>query len=122
MSFVSFRVFAAACLLLVTLSAGALPRVFPQNSSQVELQAVSDPYLTVDGEVVQMAQGILIFGPTNSTLVRGALQPGIWIRLQFDPQCMVRRIWILNDDEVVSVPIWESLFSSGFVPPVCSGQ
>jgi hypothetical protein len=121
MRFVFHRVVWAALMAFLSCTALAVPRVFPGNSTQVALQAVNDPYLTVDGEIVQMSQGVLIFGPTNSTIVRGALQPG-WIRLQFDPQCMVRRIWVLNDEEVTSVPIWTSLFSSGFVPPTCTGQ
>jgi hypothetical protein len=116
------KVLLATVLAGTCLAASAVPRVFPQNSTQVALQAVNDPYLTVDGELVQMSQGVLIFGPTNSTVVKGALQPGVWVRIQFDPQCLVRRIWVLNEDEIVSVPIWQSLFTAGFVPPVCNGQ
>jgi hypothetical protein len=112
----------AALLAAISFGASAMPRVFPENSYQVTLDNVSDPYLTVDGELVQMSQGVLIFGPTNSTIVRGALQAGSWVRIQFDPQCAVRRIWVLNEEEVVSVPVWQTLFSSGFVPPTCSGQ
>lgn len=122
MRFSFYYLVAATSLALGSLSAWGLPRVFPENSAQVSLDSVSDPYLTVDGEQVQMAQGVLIFGQTNSTMVRGSLQPGVWIRIQFDPQCMVRRIWVLNEEEVVSVPIWRSFFSAGFVPPTCSGQ
>jgi len=102
--------------------ANANPRMFPANSFQVRLEAVEDPYITVNGEVVPMSAGTLIFGRTNSTLVRGALQAGVWIRLQFDPQCNVRRIWILNEDEIVPPPVWSRWFQNEFDQPSCNGQ
>jgi hypothetical protein len=110
------------CLCLAwCVSAGASPRVFPGDSFQVMLQAVSDPYLTVDGQIVRMNAAVVIYGGTNTTIVRGALQAqtGNWVRIEFDGACNVRRVWLLNDDEIVPVSTWASLFSAGFVPPDC---
>jgi hypothetical protein len=106
----------------VSVSAGATPRVFPADSFQVQLTSVTDPYLTVDGELVQMTAGVLIYGPTNTTVVKGVLQPISMIRIQFDGQCLVRRVWILTDEEITTAPVWSTWFSGGFVPPTCPSQ
>jgi hypothetical protein len=97
----------------------ATPRAFPSDSFQVMLTAVSDLSLVVDGQVATMSPAAIIFGPTNTTLVRGALVAPGWIRIEFDGTCAIKRIWVLNSDEVAPVPFWTSLFGSGFVPPTC---
>lgn len=118
-----FRLIAFSVLVAAGLPpASANPRVFPANSFQVLLEAAQDPYLTVNGETVQMSAATLIFGPTNTTLVRGALQPGVWVQLQFDSQCTVRRIWVLNSDEVVAPPVSGQWYQDHFNQPSCNHQ
>jgi len=119
MSAAWLRVLFVAVCLAGSLPAAASPRAFPSDSFQVMLTAVSDPYLTIDGTVVQMSNAVIIFGPTNTTVVHNVLQPNSWIRIQFDGACLVRRIWIINSEEVAPVPFWSGWFSSGFTPPTC---
>ena len=114
-----YRLITFLLMVIAALPASANPRVFPANSFQVLLEAAQDPYLTVNGETVQMSAATLIFGQTNTTLVRGALQPGAWIQLQFDSQCAVRRIWILNPDEVVPPPVSGQWYQDHFNQPSC---
>lgn len=112
------QVLLATCIATVP-AAWAMPRTFPSDSFQVMLTAVNDPYLTVDGTVVQMNNAVIIFGPTNTTVVRSALQTNSWIRIEFDGACYVRRIWMIRDEEVAPVPFWTGWFSSGLTPPTC---
>jgi hypothetical protein len=98
----------------------ALPRQFPSDSYQVKLQAVNDPAITIDGTTVQLAAGVLIFNGNNATLVKSMLAPDVIVRVQFNSQCQVRRLWILKDEEIVPVSFWQWLTSGSFTPPCAS--
>jgi hypothetical protein len=112
--------FTLALLLFGTLLNTAwaqLNRTFPPNSYQVTVQAINDPYIEIDGTTVRMAPGVLIYGPTNSTIIKGNLTTSTMVRVQFDPSGDVRRIWILNPSEIVPVSLWQQYFGGSFVPP-----
>ncbi len=115
----------AAMLAVLCASAGAFaqPRVFPGNSTQVHLDSIGDNYLTVNGAPVRMSASVLVYGPSNSTMVRGALQANTYARIQFNEVCEVRRVWVLTDEETTPVSFFESLFGVGnAAAPTCPSQ
>lgn len=81
-------------------------RTFPQNSRQVKITQVGDDAIVADGRPLHLAPGVVIFTTTNTTLVRGALPSNIIARVQVDLNGDVRRIWLLNDDEILDRPWW----------------
>jgi hypothetical protein len=82
-------------------------RTFPQNSRQVRITSVADDSIVADGNTLHLGPGLLIFTPQGSTIVRGALPVGIIARVQLDLNGDVRRIWILDDDEILRRPWWQ---------------
>lgn len=100
------RGFVFASLLSASLIAGAA-RTFPPNSVQVKITQVADNAIVADGKTLHLAPGVLIFTPSNSTLVRGALPSDVIARIQQDFQGDVRRIWLLADDEILEKPWWQ---------------
>ena len=82
-------------------------RTFPENSRQVKITQVADDAIVADGQPLHLAPGVLIFTPTNATLVRGQLPSGVIARVQVDLNGDVRRIWLLGDDEVIVRPWWQ---------------
>jgi hypothetical protein len=82
-------------------------RVFPQNSRQVKITSVADNAIVADGDTLALPPGVLIFTPTNTTIVRSALQAPVIARVQLDLNGDVRRIWILADDEILVRPWWQ---------------
>ena len=87
-------------------------RSFPQNSVQVKITQVADDAIVADGKPMHLAPGVLIFTPSNATLVRGALPPNVIARVQLDLNGDVRRIWLLADDEVIDKPSWWQFWKS----------
>lgn len=81
-------------------------RTFPQNSRQVKITQVGDDAIVADGRQFRLAPGVVIFTTTNTTLVRGALPSNSIVRVQVDLNGDVRRIWLLNDDEILERPWW----------------
>ena len=96
---------ACACALAIIEPARAA-RSFPQNSVQVKITQVADDAIVADGKALHLAPGLLIFTPSNATLVRGALPSNSIARVQLDLNGDVRRIWLLADDEIVDKPSW----------------
>jgi hypothetical protein len=97
------RRFAYFLALLLAFHCGvatALERAFPANSVQVRIQAVNDPYLVASGKTYHMPPGMLIYNSNNMTIVRSALPVHVFARIQLDFNGELRRIWILNRDEV----------------------
>ncbi len=107
----SLHVFGFAFLVLTSLAAQAA-RTFPQNSVQVKITKVADDAIVADGKALRLAPGVLIFTPSNATLVRGALPPGVIARVQLDLNGDVRRIWLLADDEIIDKPSWWQFWKS----------
>ena len=105
---------------MLTTVALAMPRSFPADSYQVHLQAISDPAITIDGTTVQLAAGVLIFNGNNTTLVKGMVPADVVVRVEFNGQCQVKRMWILNEDEIIHRSFWEWLMSGSFTPPCAS--
>ena len=87
-------------------------RTFPQNSTQVRITAVADDSIVADGNTLHLSPGVLVFTPTNTTLVRSALPAGTIARVQLDMNGDVRRIWILADDEILVRPWWQFFLRS----------
>jgi hypothetical protein len=114
------RIGTATLLASLAALALALPRQFPGDSYQVQLQAVSDPAITIDGTTVQLAAGVLIFNANNATLVKGMLPSDVVVRVEFNGQCQVKRMWILKDEEIIHRSFWEWLTSGSFTPPCSS--
>jgi len=110
----------ASLWVMLTTVALAMPRSFPADSYQVHLQAISDPAITIDGTTVQLAAGVLIFNGNNTTLVKGMLPADVVVRVEFNGQCQVKRMWILNEDEIIHRSFWEWLMSGSFTPPCAS--
>jgi|GEM_PF-1710438 len=81
-------------------------RVFPQNTFQVKVHAVSDDTLVANKHSLHLAPGVLIFSPSNSTIVKGEMPVGVYARVQLDLNGDVRRIWLLTPDEVIYTPWW----------------
>ena len=102
----SARCIAFACALLIPLAVHAA-RVFPQNSVQVKITEADDATLVADGKSFHIAPGVIIYTPSNATLVRGALPTGVIARIQLDFQGDVRRVWLLADDEIIEKPWWK---------------
>jgi hypothetical protein len=104
-SFLSFVLLAAALFAAAPLAYAA--RTFPDNSHQVWISAIADDAIIADGDALHVSPAVLIFNPTNSTIVKGALEPGVMARVQLDMNGDVRRIWILNRDEIIPRPWWK---------------
>ena len=102
----SARCIAFAFALLIPLAVHAA-RVFPQNSVQVKITEADDATLVADGKSFHIAPGVIIYTPSNATLVRGALPTGVIARIQLDFQGDVRRVWLLADDEIIEKPWWK---------------
>lgn len=81
-------------------------RVFPENSFQARVTRVADDSIDASGRTLHLAPGVLVYTPTNTTLVKSALPSDVLVRIQLDFQGEVRRIWLLADDEVVRKPWW----------------
>ncbi|MGI9026773.1 MAG: hypothetical protein ACR2GP_14570 [Burkholderiaceae bacterium] len=103
--------FGFTLLLLASIPACA-GRTFPQNSVQVKITQVADDAIVADGKSLHLAPGVLIYTPSNSTLVRSALPPDVVARVQLDLNGDVRRIWLLAEDEVVDKPSWWQFWKS----------
>ncbi len=82
-------------------------RVCPDNRRQVKITHVADDEIVADGKAFHLAPGVLIYTQTNSTLVRGALPENVIARMQLDGNGDVRRVWILDDDEILVRPWWQ---------------
>jgi hypothetical protein len=94
--------------LLLSLSPVAhAARTFPQNSIQVKITDVADDAIVADGKALHLAPGVLIFTPSNLTIVRSALPTDVIARVQLDLNGDVRRIWLLADDEILLRPWWQ---------------
>lgn len=117
-------VLAAAGLVgLMSFSSAWAGRNFPPDSFQVQVEAVSEGQMVIDGVIATMAPGVVVYGPQNTTLVRSALPSGVTARIEFDGNCMIRRVWILQDEEIVPVPMYQSLLGGSTpVPPTCTAQ
>lgn len=102
---------ACACLLALSTPAGAA-RSFPLNSVQVKITRIADDAILADGKPLHLAPGVVIFTPSNTTLVRGALPSDVVARIQLDLQGDVRRIWLLAGDEIVDKPSWWQFWKS----------
>ena len=102
---------ACACTLAIIAPAHAA-RSFPHNSVQVKITQVADDAIVADGKPLHLAPGVVIFTPSNTTLVRGALPSDVIVRVQLDLQGNVRRIWLLADDEIVDKPSWWQFWKS----------
>lgn len=94
-------------------------RVMPSDSYQVMIQALNLPSLTIDGTTVQLAAGALIFTPENRTITNQALTVDTIVRVQFNNNCQIKKMWLLSEDEIIHVPWWKRMFSGSFQPP-CS--
>jgi hypothetical protein len=114
------RIASASLSVAFATVAFAMPRQFPSDSYQVHLQAVSDPAITIDGTTVQLAAGVLIFNANNATLVKGMLPADVVVRVEFNGQCQVKRMWILKDEEIIHRSFWDWLMSGSFTPPCAS--
>jgi hypothetical protein len=94
----------AACLVAGDALAA---RTFPENSHQVRISAVADDAIVADGDTLHLSPAVLIFTQTNATIVRGALTAPVLARVQLDMNGDVRRIWLLNPEEVIPRPWWK---------------
>ena len=95
----------------------ALQRVMPADSYQVTIQALNLPALTIDGTTVQLAAGALIFTPENRTITNQALTVDSIVRVEFNGNCQIKKMWLLSDDEIIHRPWWVRMFSGSFQPP-----
>jgi hypothetical protein len=101
------RALVATILALCLASAAHAARTFPQNSHQVRITGVADDSIIADGDALHLSPAVLIYTPTNSTIVKGELQPGIIARIQLDMNGDVRKIWILTPGEIIPRPWWK---------------
>ena len=92
-------------------------RVIPADSYQVTIQALNLPTLTIDGTSVQLAAGALIFTPENRTITNSQLTVDTIVRVEFNGNCQVKKMWLLSDSEIIHRPWWTTLFSGSFQPP-----
>src|ERR1700760_2128479 len=96
MSTTWLRALVATLLALSCAGLAHAARTFPENSHQVRITGVADDAIIADGRVLHVSPAVLIYTPTNSTIVKSALQPGIIARIQLDMNGDVRKIWILT--------------------------
>jgi hypothetical protein len=92
-------------------------RTFPADSYQVMVDAIAPPIITIDGTTVQIAAGSLIFTGDGRTITSGNLGAGILVRVEFNSQCQLKKIWVLNGDEIIPRPWWMRFYQPSFVPP-----
>ncbi len=97
----------AAFVLCIGVTAAEAARTFPETSRQVKITQAADDAIVADGARLHLAPGVVIFTPSNATLVRGALPTGVIARVQLDMNGDVRRIWLLADDEILVRPWWQ---------------
>ncbi len=95
----------------------AQSRTIPSDTYQVKIQAINLPALTIDGTTVQLAAGALIFTPENRSITSSALAVDSIVRVEFNGFCQVKKIWVLQDSEIVHRPWWTTIFSGSFQPP-----
>jgi hypothetical protein len=95
----------------------AQSRTIPSDTYQVKIQAINLPALTLDGTTVQLAAGALIFTPENRSITSSALTVDSVVRVEFNGFCQIKKIWVLQDSEIVHRPWWSTMFSGSFQPP-----
>jgi hypothetical protein len=95
----------------------AQSRTIPSDTYQVKIQAINLPALTIDGTTVQLAAGALIFTPENRSITSSALTVDSVVRVEFNGFCQIKKIWVLQDSEIVHRPWWSTMFSGSFQPP-----
>jgi hypothetical protein len=100
---------ATSVVVAATLAAGdaRAARTFPENSHQVRITAVADDAIVADGDTLHMSPAVVIFTTSNATIVRGALPAPVIARVQLDMNGDVRRIWLLNREEIIPRPWWK---------------
>jgi hypothetical protein len=92
-------------------------RMFPNDSYQVNLDAINTPYVTISGTTVQMASGILIFTEDGRTITQQQLVTDHAIRVEFNGQCQIKRMWMLKWDEAEHIPWWRRMLMGSFTLP-----
>ncbi len=97
---------AFAVALATTCCCALAARTFPQNSRQVKITQVADDAIVADGDALHLSPAVVIYTPTNMTIVKGALPVDVIARVQVDLNGDVRRIWLLADDEILVRPWW----------------
>ena len=107
---------------LLALSPGAYAqtaqmRSIPADTYQVRIDALNPPSLTVDGTTVQLAAGALIFTAENRTITNSALTVDTIVRVEFNGNCQIKKMWLLSDSEIIHRPWWQTMFSGSFQPP-----
>jgi hypothetical protein len=116
-----FRRALTATVLLMTVSLAHAQaqqnRILPADSYQVRIDEIAPPMVTIDGTTVQIAAGSLIFTGDGRTITSNNLTAGTLVRVEFNFQCQIKKIWVLNDDEIIPRPWYFFVFRPDFVPP-----
>ena len=95
----------------------AQSRTIPSDTYQVTIQGLNLPQLTIDGTTVQLAAGALIFTPENRNITSSALTVDSVVRVEFNGFCQIKKLWVLQDSEIIHRPWWVTMFSGSFQPP-----
>jgi hypothetical protein len=104
---VRLALLAATVAVAMTVTDADAARAFPVNSRQVKITAVADDAIVADGATLHLSPGVVVYTPSNATLVRSALPADVIARVQLDMNGDVRRVWLLADDEILVRPWWD---------------
>lgn len=94
--------FAVAALLLS--GAAVAARVLPADAKPGALQGVEYPLVRIDGRVLQLSAGSVIYDRNNMSIVGGMLPQSAPVYYRLDGQGQVRNIWIMTPEEQAKAP------------------
>ncbi len=95
--------FFATVSMLASFSALA-GRAFPADAHPGRLQGVEYPLVRIDGKVLQLSPGAVVYDQNNLSIVGGMLPQSASVYYRVDGQGQVRNIWILSPEEQASAP------------------
>ncbi len=93
----------AAVSLLASFSALAA-RAFPVDARPGQLQGVEYPLVRIDGKVLQLAPGSVVYDQNNLSVVGAMLPQSAPVYYRLDSQGQVRNIWIMTPEEQANAP------------------
>jgi hypothetical protein len=74
-------------------------RSLPANAKRGEMRHIQDMIVEIDGTPQRLAPGAQIRDASNLIIAPATLPPASRVRYELDADGMVRRVWILTDEE-----------------------
>lgn len=86
-------------VLSAAVTAQVLVRPIPANAPKAKMYVVSERVLNLNGLEFTLAPGGIIYSDKNLIVLTSALPDTYPVRVSFDNQGMLRRVWILTAEE-----------------------